>query len=77
MPSGAKPERLKAAHSMVNEPMQPTADFDPKAGPVVIIGAGGAARGAAAAFQAAGAPQVRIVNRTIAKAEFVEPLVLT
>ncbi|HEV2533006.1 shikimate dehydrogenase [Phenylobacterium sp.] len=45
--------------------------FDPKAGPVVIIGAGGAARGAAAAFQAAGAPEVRIVNRTIAKAEFV------
>jgi shikimate dehydrogenase len=45
--------------------------FDPKAGPVVIIGAGGAARGAASAFQAAGAPEVRIVNRTIAKAEFV------
>ena len=45
--------------------------FDPKAGPVVIIGAGGAARGAAAAFNQAGAPEVRIVNRTLAKAEFV------
>jgi shikimate dehydrogenase len=45
--------------------------FDPKAGPVVILGAGGAARGAAAAFKRAGAPQVRIVNRTLAKAEFV------
>jgi shikimate dehydrogenase len=45
--------------------------FDPKAGPVVILGAGGAARGAAAAFKAAGAPEVRIVNRTLAKAEFV------
>ena len=45
--------------------------FDPKAGPVVILGAGGAARGAATAFKAAGAPQVRIVNRTRAKAEFV------
>jgi shikimate dehydrogenase len=45
--------------------------FDPKAGPVVIIGAGGAARGAAAAFKLAGAPEVRIVNRTLAKAEFV------
>jgi shikimate dehydrogenase len=45
--------------------------FDAKAGPVVILGAGGAARGAAAAFRAAGAPEVRIVNRTLAKAEFV------
>jgi shikimate dehydrogenase len=46
-------------------------DFDPKAGPVVVLGAGGAARGAAAAFKQAGAPEVRIVNRTLAKAEFV------
>ena len=45
--------------------------FDPAAAPVVIIGAGGAARGAAAAFVAAGAPQVRIVNRTVAKAEAI------
>jgi shikimate dehydrogenase len=46
-------------------------DFDPKAGPVTIVGAGGAARGAAAAFVMAGAPEVRIVNRTLAKAEIV------
>lgn len=45
--------------------------FDPKAGPVAIIGAGGAARGAAAAFVAAGAPEVRIINRTLARAEMV------
>jgi shikimate dehydrogenase len=45
--------------------------FDPKAGPVVILGAGGAARGAAAAFRQAGAPEVRIVNRTLAKAAAV------
>ncbi|HSV02226.1 MAG TPA: shikimate dehydrogenase [Phenylobacterium sp.] len=45
--------------------------FQPTAGPVVILGAGGAARGAAAALKAAGAPQIRIVNRTLAKAEFV------
>lgn len=43
--------------------------FDPKAGPVVILGAGGGARGAAAAFVEAGCPEVRIVNRTVAKAE--------
>lgn len=45
--------------------------FRPDAAPVVILGAGGAARGAAAAFVAAGAPQVRIVNRTLAKAEAI------
>lgn len=45
--------------------------FDPKAGPVVILGAGGGARGAAAAFVEAGCPQVRIVNRTLAKAEAI------
>lgn len=46
-------------------------DFDPKAGPITIVGAGGAARGAAAAFIVAGAPEIRIVNRTLAKAEIV------
>lgn len=45
--------------------------FDPKAGPIAVLGAGGAARGAVAALIAAGAPQVRIVNRTLAKAEAV------
>ncbi|MGA0605931.1 shikimate dehydrogenase [Phenylobacterium sp. VNQ135] len=45
--------------------------FDPKAGPVAVLGAGGAARGAVAALLTAGAPQVRIVNRTLAKAEAV------
>jgi len=46
-------------------------EFDPAKGPVAIVGAGGAARGAAAAFVIAGAPHVRIVNRTFAKAELV------
>lgn len=45
--------------------------FDPAAAPVTILGAGGAARGAAAAFVAAGAPAVRIVNRTRARAEAI------
>ena len=49
--------------------------FDPKAGPVAILGAGGAARGAAAAFVEAGCPEVRIVNRTLARAqEIAAPL---
>ncbi|HYE47358.1 MAG TPA: shikimate dehydrogenase [Caulobacter sp.] len=43
--------------------------FDPAAGPAVILGAGGAARGAAATLVLAGAPQVRLVNRTRERAE--------
>ncbi len=43
--------------------------FDPAAGPVLILGAGGAARGAAAALLDAGAPQIRILNRSLGRAE--------
>lgn len=42
--------------------------FDPAAGPVVVLGAGGAARGAVAALLLAGAPEVRVLNRTVSKA---------
>lgn len=45
--------------------------FDPAAGPIAVLGAGGAARGAVGALLTAGTPQVRIVNRTLAKAEAV------
>lgn len=45
--------------------------WDVRTGPVTVLGAGGAARGAAAALILAGAPKVFIVNRTIAKAEAV------
>jgi shikimate dehydrogenase len=44
-------------------------EFDPAAGPVAIVGAGGAARAAAAAFLAAGAPRVELVVRTAARGE--------
>jgi shikimate dehydrogenase len=43
--------------------------FDPAAAPAVILGAGGAARGAAAAIALAGAPYVYVVNRTLARAK--------
>jgi shikimate dehydrogenase len=42
--------------------------FDPAIGPVVILGAGGAARAAATAFLSAGSPSIRIVNRSAARA---------
>jgi shikimate dehydrogenase len=38
-------------------------------GPAVIVGAGGAARALAAALQDEGAPEIRIVNRTRARAD--------
>jgi shikimate dehydrogenase len=42
--------------------------YDIAARPVVILGAGGAARGAVAALLLAGAPRVAIVNRTLDRA---------
>lgn len=53
-----------AAHLRASVP-----DFDPAAGPAVVIGAGGAARAAAVALADLGLPEVRIVNRTLARAE--------
>ncbi|MBY0336858.1 MAG: shikimate dehydrogenase [Acetobacteraceae bacterium] len=44
-------------------------DFDPRSGPAVLLGAGGAARAIAAALLDAGCPRVTLVNRTPARAE--------
>lgn len=43
--------------------------FDPRSGPAVLLGAGGAARAIAAALLDAGCPRVTLVNRTRARAE--------
>ena len=43
--------------------------FDPAAGPVAVMGAGGAARGAVAVLLQAGAPDIRVCNRTLDRAE--------
>ncbi|MDR3513084.1 MAG: shikimate dehydrogenase [Caulobacteraceae bacterium] len=45
---------------------------DLAAAPVVVLGAGGAGRGAVGALLDAGAPEVRLVNRTLAKAEAIK-----
>ena len=42
--------------------------FDPTLGPCVVLGAGGAARGAIAAFIRAGAPSIRVISRSIERA---------
>jgi shikimate dehydrogenase len=45
------------------------AGFQAAAGPAVVLGAGGAARAVIVALADAGAPEIRIVNRTRARAE--------
>ena len=41
----------------------------PEAGPAVVLGAGGAARAVCFALQSAGVPEIRLINRTPARAE--------
>jgi len=43
--------------------------WDAKAGPVVVLGAGGAARAVCVALIDAGVPEIRLVNRTLSRAE--------
>jgi shikimate dehydrogenase len=45
--------------------------WDPAAGPAVILGAGGSARAVVAALTDAGVAEIRIVNRTLARAEIL------
>lgn len=45
--------------------------FSLTAGPAVLVGAGGAAQGAAAALIRAGVPKVVVLNRTVEKAEAI------
>lgn len=51
------------------EALKAQAGYEAKTGPTVLLGAGGAARGAAAALIEAGAPSVRIINRTLGRAQ--------
>ena len=48
---------------------QTVPDWRASDGPAVVLGAGGAARGAAVALLDAGVPEVRFVNRTVTRAE--------
>lgn len=57
------------AYGFVENLRQFVPDWSAKRGPAVVIGAGGAARAIAFALVDEGAPEVRIVNRTTARAE--------
>lgn len=52
------------AHLAASQP-----DFDLTDGPTIVIGAGGAARALVAVLTEAGVPEVRLCNRTVARAE--------
>ncbi|HEV2040645.1 MAG TPA: shikimate dehydrogenase [Casimicrobiaceae bacterium] len=45
------------------------ADWRPDAGPIVVLGAGGAARAVVASLAAQGASEIRLVNRTFERAQ--------
>ena len=47
-------------------------DWDPKAGPAAVIGAGGAARAVIASLLEAGVPEIRLTNRTKNRAESLQ-----
>ena len=44
-------------------------DWRSSAGPAVVLGAGGAARAVVYALKSAGVPEIRVVNRSVARAE--------
>jgi len=44
-------------------------DWDPTAGPAVVLGAGGAARAVCGALLDAGAPRIHVLNRTVGRAQ--------
>ena len=46
-------------------------DWYPGSGPALVLGAGGSARAIVAALTDAGVPEIRIVNRTLSRAEIV------
>lgn len=45
------------------------AEYDPRSAPAVVAGAGGAARAVCYALQDAGCPEIRVINRTVDRAE--------
>ncbi|WP_111733063.1 shikimate dehydrogenase [Roseovarius amoyensis] len=56
-------------YGFINNIRQAEPDWDPKAGPAAILGAGGAARAVVSALLDAGVPEILISNRTKVRAE--------
>jgi len=57
------------AYGFITNLRQGAPEWRPAAGPALVLGAGGAARAVVAALVDAGVPEIRLYNRTVAKAE--------
>lgn len=57
------------AYGFITNLMTGAPAWRPASGPAVVLGAGGAARAVCVALQDAGVPEIRVVNRTRARAE--------
>lgn len=57
------------SYGFIQNLRQKAPDWEPKAGPAVILGAGGAARAVVAALTEVGVPEIMITNRTKTRAE--------
>ena len=62
-------ENLRQGAPAGDPPSWDPPSWDPTAGPALILGAGGAARAVAVALLDAGTPDLRLANRTAARAE--------
>jgi len=74
-PEGSLFGRNSDASGFISNLTAGAPDWRPEAGPAAILGAGGAARAIAVALFDAGVPELRIVNRTVSRAEAVADLV--
>ncbi|MTJ84285.1 MAG: shikimate dehydrogenase [Telmatospirillum sp.] len=70
-PDGSILGRNTDAFGFIANLRQCSPDWRPDTGPAVVVGAGGAARAVVVALLDAGVAEVRLVNRTLARAEAV------
>ena len=71
MPDGSLEGRNTDAFGFRENLRERVPDWKPSAGPAVVLGAGGGARGVLAALIEARVEEIRILNRTLARAERV------
>jgi len=71
LPDGSLEGRNTDAFGFRENLRERVPDWKPSAGPAVVLGAGGGARGVLAALIEARVEEIRIVNRTLARAERV------
>lgn len=70
-PDGSLEGRNTDAYGFRENLRECVPDWDPMAGSAVVLGAGGAARAVVEALLEAKVPEIRLVNRTLARAESV------